>query len=199
MNVLGLAPVVAIASPAPGASYGFYQDVSADYSCTDTSLSTCSAPVTNGAMVNTRTAGLRTFRVTGRDLVGFTTSVTHEFTVAPGFNFEGFLAPMSPPPTLNLVARGSLVPIRWRLPDGNGGYVTSTASFASATVGSLSCGNEPAVPLGDSAVGSAGITFDAATRTFTYNWQTGTSWSGCRKLTLKWRDGSLRELRFRFQ
>lgn len=198
-NIDKTAPAVTITSPAQGATYGFYQDVTADFGCTDLSLSTCVGTTANGALVNTRTAGERTYKVTGKDLALFTTAVTHGFTVASTFNFEGFLAPASPPPTLNLVARGSLVPVRWRLPDGNGGVVTSTASFTSATVGSLSCGGAPAVPLADAATGPTGISFDASTGVFTYNWQTGGSWTGCRKLTIRLRDNSLHELRFRFQ
>jgi hypothetical protein len=66
-------------------------------------------------------------------------------------------------------------------------------------VGSLSCGSAPMVPLNDSAQGPAGLSFDESTGTFTYNWQTGSSWTGCRKLTIKLRDNSLHELRFRFQ
>jgi hypothetical protein len=34
---------------------------------------------------------------------------------------------------------------------------------------------------------------------FTYNWQTGASWSGCRKLTIKLKDNVLHELVFKFQ
>ena len=198
-NVDKTAPVVTFASPAEGATYGFYQDVVADYACTDVSLLSCTAPTPDGALVNTRTAGARTFKVTGKDLVNFTTAVTHAFTVESLFNFEGFLGPVTEPPTLNLVTRGALVPIRWRLPDGHGGYVSHPGSFVSATVGSLSCGSAPMVPLNDSAQGPAGLSFDESTGTFTYNWQTGSSWTGCRKLTIKLRDNSLHELRFRFQ
>ena len=185
--------------PKNGATYGLYQDVIGDYNCTDLSLLSCVGPTAHGEPVNTKTAGARTFKVTGKDLALFTTAVTHSFTVESLFNFEGFLAPANEPPTLNLVTRGSLVPIRWRLPDGNGGYVTNTASFTSATVGSLTCGSATVVPLNDTASGPAGISFDAGTNTFTYNWQTNASWTGCRKLTIKLRDNTLHELRFRFQ
>ena len=198
-NIDKTAPVVSIVSPENGANYGFYQDVIGDYSCTDLSLLSCVGPTANGAPVNTRTAGARTFKVTGKDLALFTTAVTHSFTVASLFNFTGFLAPANDPPTLNLVARGSLVPIRWQLPDGHGGFVTNPASFTSASVGSLTCGSAPVVPFNDAASGPAGIAFDSATNTFTYNWQTGASWTGCRKLTIKLRDNTLHELRFRFQ
>jgi sugar lactone lactonase YvrE len=198
-NIDKTPPVVSVVSPANGASFGFYQDVAADFSCTDVSLLSCTAPVANGALVNTRTAGARTFKVTGKDLVSFTASVTNSFTVASLFNFDGFLAPASAPPTLNLVTRGSLVPIRWKLPDGNGGFVSNPLSFSSVTVGSLSCGSAPVVPLNDTATGPAGISFDPATDTFTYNWATNAGWTGCRKLTIKLRDNTLHELRFRFQ
>src|SRR6185369_6525176 len=37
-NIDKTAPVVGFTSPADGATYGFYQDVAADYTCTDVSL-----------------------------------------------------------------------------------------------------------------------------------------------------------------
>jgi hypothetical protein len=199
LNIDKAAPVVNIVVPANGASYGFYQDVIGDYGCTDLSLLSCVGPTANGAPVNTKTAGARTFKVTGKDLALFTTSVTNSFTVESLFNFAGFLAPANEPPTLSLVARGSLVPIRWQLPDGNGWFVTNPASFTSATVASLTCGSAPVVAFNDTASGPAGIAFDSATNTFTYNWQTSASWTGCRKLTIKLRDNTLHELRFKFQ
>lgn len=198
-NIDKAAPVVSLVSPANGASYGFYQDVIGDYSCTDLSLLSCVGPTANGEPVNTKTAGTRTFKVTGKDLALFTTSVTNTFTVDSLFNFDGFIAPSNEPPTLNLVTRGSLVPIRWQLPDGHGGFVTNPASFTSATVGSLTCGSATVVPYPETSGGSSGISFDAGTNTFTYNWQTSASWTGCRKLTIKLRDNTLHELRFRFQ
>jgi sugar lactone lactonase YvrE len=198
-NIDKAAPIVTLTTPANGANYGFYQDVIGDFSCQDLSLLSCVGNTANGEAVNTRTAGARTFKVTGKDLALFSSAVTNSFTVDSSFNFTGFLAPSSEPPTLNLVARGSLVPIRWQLPDGNGGFVTNTASFSSASVGSLTCGSAPVVPYGDTAGGPAGITFDAATNSFVYNWQTTASWTGCRKLTIKLKDNSLHELRFKFQ
>ena len=198
-NIDKAAPVVVLTSPTDGANYGFYQDVIGDFSCTDLSLLSCVGTTANGDPVNTKTAGARTFKVTGKDLALFTTAVTHSFTVESLFNFAGFLAPVSEPPTLNLVTRGSLVPIRWQLPDGNGGFVSNTASFTSATVGSLTCGSATAVPLNDAASGPSGISFDAGTNTFTYNWQTNAGWTGCRKLSIKLRDGTMHELQFKFQ
>ena len=102
------------------------------------------------------------------------------------------------PPTPNLVSRGSLVPIRWKLPDGNGGFVSNTASFTSASVTSLSCSGTP-VPYTEVGSAAAGISYDASSQTFTYNWQTGASWSGCRRLVIRLKDNVYHELIFRFQ
>jgi sugar lactone lactonase YvrE len=198
-NIDKTVPYAEMESPVDNATYGFYQDVAADFVCEDISLVSCTSPTPQGELINTRTAGARTFKITARDAVGFTTNHTHSFTVESTFNFGGFLAPASPPPTLNLVERGALVPIRWQLPDGRGGFVTNPTSFTSATVGSLTCGSAASVPLNDAASGPAGISFDAATSSFVYNWQTSTSWTGCRKLTIKLKDNSVHELRFRFQ
>ena len=139
-------------------------------------------------------------KVTGKDAAGFTTtSPTHYFWVDTLFNWNAFLAPGNAPPTLNLVTRGALVPIRWQLPDGRGGYVKNTASFTSATVGSLTCGSAATVPFNDTATGPEGISYDAATQSFVYNWQTSSAWTGCRKLTIKLKDNTTHELRFKFQ
>jgi sugar lactone lactonase YvrE len=198
-NIDKTRPVVEFTTPADGATYGFYQDVVADYTCADVSLLSCTAPNPAGELINTRTAGARTFKVTAKDSVSFTTAVTHAFTVDATFNFDGFGGPIAAPPVLNLVSRGALVPIRWQLPDGHGGFVTNPASFVSATVGSLSCGSDPVQPLVDSFDGLAGLNYDESTHSFVYNWQTGASWTGCRKLTIKLRDSTTHELRFKFQ
>ena len=197
-NIDKTAPVVTLTAPANGATYGFYQDVVANYSCTDVSLLSCTAPTENGGLVNTRTVGTRTFKVTAKDQVSFTTNVTNTFTVAAYLNFDGFLAPVLPSPSLNLVARGSLVPLRWRLPDGNGGFVSNTASFTSATVQSYTCSGA-AVPLNAQASGPAGISYDPVSHEFTYNWQTGANWTGCRRLVIKLKDATPHELVFKFQ
>ncbi|HTU68093.1 MAG TPA: PxKF domain-containing protein [Steroidobacteraceae bacterium] len=197
-NIDKTAPVVVITAPANGATYGFYQDVEAAYSCTDVSLVSCTAPTPEGDYINTKVDGSKTFKVTAKDAVAFTTNVTNTYNVEQHFNFDGFLPNVVPPPSPNLVAKGSLVPIRWRLPDGHGGYVSNPASFTSATVQSYSCSGT-VVPLNDPASGAAGISFDPATKVFTYNWQTSTSWTNCRKLVIKLKDDSLHELIFKFQ
>jgi hypothetical protein len=197
-NIDKTAPVISFPSPEDGVGFGFYQEAFADYSCSDLALLSCTAPIAVGDYL-TRVGGSRSLKVTAKDLAGFTSTQLHSFFVDSTFNWQGFSAPLHDPPMVNLVARGALVPIRWQLPDGHGGFVKNTAAFSSATVGSLSCGSQGAVPLVDTATGPAGIGYDAATQSFVYNWQTSASWTGCRKLTIKLKDNTTHEVRFRFQ
>jgi len=198
-NIDKTAPLIDFPSPADGGDYGLFQEVFANYTCTDVSLTSCASTFAAGDQV-TRTGGSKSMKVTGKDAAGFTTtSPTHYFWVDTLFNWNAFLAPGNEPPTLNLVTRGALVPIRWQLPDGRGGYVKNTASFTSATVGSLTCGSAATVPFNDTATGPEGISYDATTQSFVYNWQTSSAWTGCRKLTIKLKDNTTHELRFKFE
>ena len=196
-NIDKTAPVVTITLPANGANYGFYQDVFADFACTDVSLLSCSGTNAEGAAVNTKTAGSRTFKVTAKDSVAFTTNVTNTFNVASTFNFDGFVG-AAPSPAPNIVRKGSLVPIRWRLPDGNGGYVTSTASYSSLASTTVSC-PAGAVTYNDTATGGSGISFNPSTNAFTYNWQSSSSFTGCKQIFITLKDGSQHDLVFKFQ
>ena len=196
-NIDKTAPVVTITTPANGSTYGFYQDVYADFDCTDVSLVSCTGTNAEGAAVNTRTAGARTFKVTAKDSVAFTTAVTNSFTVASTFNFDGFIG-AAPSPAPNIVRKGSLVPLRWRLPDGNGGFVTSTASYSSVASTTVSC-PAGAVAYNDTATGGTGISFNASTNVFTYNWQSSSSFVGCKQIFITLKDDTQHDLVFKFQ
>jgi hypothetical protein len=196
-NIDKTAPVVSITSPANGATYGFYQDVYAGFDCADVSLLSCTGTNAEGAAVNTKTAGARTFKVTAKDSVALSTTVTHGFTVASTFNFDGFIG-AAPSPAPNIVRKGSLVPLRWRLPDGNGGFVTSTASYSSVASTTVSCPSG-AVAYNDTATGGSGIKFDSATNVFTYNWQSSSSFTGCKQIFITLKDGTQHDLVFKFQ
>jgi hypothetical protein len=49
------------------------------------------------------------------------------------------------------------------------------------------------------ATGAPGLSVNPASGFFTYNWQTDPSWTGCRRVQLRWSDNSMREVVFRFQ
>ncbi len=78
-------PTVAIAAPVDGASYVRGTAVNADYACTDetggSGIDTCTGTVANGALVDTSSAGAKTFTVTAEDAAGNRASKTVAYTV----------------------------------------------------------------------------------------------------------------------
>jgi probable HAF family extracellular repeat protein len=81
-------PTILITSPADGATYTQGDAVNARWTCEDDTdpSPTCVAPsfaVYYGYPVDTSTAGPKSFTVTSTDRHGNTTSVTHNYTIAP--------------------------------------------------------------------------------------------------------------------
>jgi hypothetical protein len=201
-NIDKTAPTVTIVTPASNAVVGLYATAFANYSCVDavSGVTTCSGTQPNGAQLNTRSMnGWYTFRVTGTDIAGNSFQRSHNWSTAGSFLFEGYLAPMQNDPTFNLVTAGSRVPMRFKLPDRLGGYVSDPGVMDSFTVDTERCLSN-VVPFNDVAVGGAGLSFDAATSTYTYNWDTNAAWAGtCRNVKLRLIDGSRHTLMFKFQ
>lgn len=76
------APVVSVALPAAGGSYGEGTTIPTDVTCTDrggSSLQSCDGPAT----LDTSSPGTRTATFTARDGAGRTTTVTRTYTVRP--------------------------------------------------------------------------------------------------------------------
>lgn len=116
------------------------------------------------------------------------------------FPFRGFLAPVANAPVVNEVRAGSAVPIKFGLGGDRGlgifvpGYPRSRA---------VAC--ESGAPEHDVAVtasaGQSGLSYDAASDTYTYVWKTEKPWassSPCREFVLRLSDGSQHVTRFRF-
>jgi hypothetical protein len=77
-------PAVAISGPAPNATYTQGQVLTAQYSCltsTPVTIASCSAPVSEGAAVDTQTLGSHSFTVVATDSNGVTTSQTISYVV----------------------------------------------------------------------------------------------------------------------
>src|SRR5262249_35580903 len=77
------APTITLTTPVNGASYGLNQLVNAAFSCADSGagLATCVGTVTNGAAIDTSSAGTKGFPVNPSDPVGNPTSVTVPYPV----------------------------------------------------------------------------------------------------------------------
>lgn len=201
-NIDKTAPTVTITTPASNAVVGLYATAFANYSCVDAAsgVTSCSGTQANGAPLNTRVMnGWYTFRVTGADAAGNSFQRSHNWSTAGSFLFEGYLAPMQNDPVFNLVTAGSRVPMRFKLPDRLGSYVSDPAIMDNFAVASERCLSN-VVPLNDTATGGPGLSFDSATSTYTYNWDTDASWAGtCRNVKLRLIDGSRHTLMFKFQ
>jgi C4-type Zn-finger protein len=88
-------PTAEIVTPADGAVYLIGQQVTADYSCSSdpvTTPGTCDGDVNDGSLIDTASAGAKTFDVTATDALGQSETTTYSYTVlasadAPSVNF----------------------------------------------------------------------------------------------------------------
>jgi hypothetical protein len=92
-DVFTYAPTESISSPASGAVYTEGQSVSASYACAASAAGTtrCTAPVANGAPIDTASIGDHEFTVTATDANGFATSTTSSYSVIapPAISISG--------------------------------------------------------------------------------------------------------------
>ena len=126
------------------------------------------------------------------------TPVVRHFTVqSSGYAFTGFFAPVDNPPVTNRLNGGAGVPVKFKLGGDKGLDIFAAGSPAS----SVSVCGSGAVDQLETTVraGSAGLTYDSATQTYTYVWKTQKAWAGtCRTLVLTFKDGSEARAWFQF-
>ncbi|GAA2123263.1 aryl-sulfate sulfotransferase [Nocardioides bigeumensis] len=98
-------PTVDLQVPAPGATYGYGEQVRADYGCTDvggSSLQSCDGPTTSGALLPTTTPGTHTFEVVALDGDGNRTTQQRSYTV---LSAPAPPAPPAPEPRADLAIK----------------------------------------------------------------------------------------------
>jgi hypothetical protein len=126
-------------------------------------------------------------------------TATVEVTAAPsGFTFTGFFSPVANLPTVNVAKAGSAIPVKFSL-DGNQGL----SIFASGSPDSQQTTCDASAPQGPMegtvTAGSSSLSYDAATDRYTYVWKSDKAWAGtCRRLTLRFADGTTQVASFRF-
>ena len=199
INIDKTAPTVAITSPADGSVFLLNAPVSAAYGCADalSGLASCSGSTPPGGALDTSTGGSKLLVVTATDGAGNGATVAHAYTVR--YNFGGFVNPVAVPPLLTTARAGRTIPIKYVLSDANGAVIGDLASFDSLTSRPVACDGSGEGGAADEteAPGSTVITF--ADGMFHYNWQTESSWTGCRVLELRLNDGSLHVAKFQFR
>ena len=113
------------------------------------------------------------------------------------FTLGNFAQPVDNPPTLNKAKAGSAVPVKFSL-NGFQGMSIIADTYPRST--SISCSSTAPVDALESTAspGASTLSYDATTDLYTYVWKTDKSWTGCRQLTLKFAEGSIRSALFQF-
>ena len=194
------APVIEVVQPVDGASYGLYSRVPVELSCVDETSGTATCTDSQaGGYLDTTQAGARTLTLTATDAAGNSTTRDVAYEVASTFAFQGFLTPLGNPPLVNVVKPGRVIPIRWRLPDPQGGYISDPQTFLSIAVRNINCPGGTRRTISQYASGAAGLSYDSANQWFLYKWPTSSGWRNCRAVDVTLRDGSVHTAYFLFK
>ncbi|WP_225634439.1 PxKF domain-containing protein [Streptomyces solaniscabiei] len=148
---------------------------------------------TEGGTVTTRATALSY----SSQPIGTATADTQVSNPTPAFPFTGFYAPVHNPPAVNSVNAGRSIPVKFSLDGDKGLDVLADGSPSSQQT---ACDGTAAEPVETGTVSTSGLTYDAASDTYTYVWKTDRAWAGtCRTLHLKLSDGSDHVAHFEFR
>jgi hypothetical protein len=152
---------------------------------------------TLSSAVNTSAVGPQTFTVNVRDLAGNVgTPVPVAYNV--DYSFTGFLAPVKNPPAVNNDEAGDTVPLKFTL-GGNEGLAILAAGYPISVP--IACsGKNSSSPASATSESRTGLTYNSATRLYTYSWRTNRAWKNtCRQFILQLTDGTTHSANFAFR
>ncbi|HEX6583349.1 MAG TPA: PxKF domain-containing protein [Thermoleophilaceae bacterium] len=196
------APAITLTTPAQGAVYTLGQRVLADYSCADeangSGLATCEGSVANGAALDTKSVGVKTFEVSTTDNAGNRGSISVTYSVV--YDFDGFLWPLENPPSVNRWKAGKKVPVRFTLGSYRG---APPVADGYPQVAPVACGTGAEPDGGERARGSwKKVSVGQSKRgrgAYMFVWKTEKRWAGeCRQLVLKLDDGTVHRVELQF-
>jgi phage replication-related protein YjqB (UPF0714/DUF867 family) len=193
-------PTITVVTPTDGANFTLNQQVFASYSCNDagSGLKSFTGTVPDGSPLDISSYGPKTFTVTAEDNAGNKTVQTVTYNVF--FNFTGFFPPIHENwPKLNKQKAGSNVPVKFSL-GGNQGLDIFAQGYPKSQ--EIPCNNPNVEVAGTdptTSPGGSGLTYDAGSDQYHYNWKTEKGWEGsCRQLVVKLKDGSFHRANFQF-
>ena len=143
-----------------------------------------------------RPAAGHTVRIRFVDGSGITSTVDETVqSCTLGTTFVGFTSPVSNPPTVNQVAGGSAVSLRFGL---NGNQGTSIFSEA-PTFAPMPCTSSGVTPAYQPSAASGSLTYRADLDRYTYTWNSPSGLNGCYSFWFRTkRDGLTHRALFRF-
>jgi hypothetical protein len=154
--------------------------------------------------LDTASLGAKSFQVTASDNAGNQGSGSCSYEVLDAsYVFVGFLAPVDNLPLINAAKAGQGLAMKWRIGDGQGGYLSDLGVVASAHYAIVGCPDgeetvEELMETDDS--GKSGLHFDDTDQQFVYVWKTLKSWRGnCADFVLTLDDDSVHRASFAFR
>jgi hypothetical protein len=131
--------------------------------------------------IDTSVAGPGIVECSATDWAGNTATSSASYEV---YEFGGFLAPVNDPPMVNLGKAGRTYPVKFRLMDGNGGFISALSAIQEVRQTTTACpGSSLTDSLEVSVSGGTSLRYDTATNQFVYNWKTPLT-PGCYTLSV---------------
>ena len=112
------------------------------------------------------------------------------------YAFTQFHQPVDAAPTVNRVRAGAAVPVKFGLTGDRGSDIFADG-YPRSTSASCPAGNPDDIEQTVTA-GESSLTYDSVADRYSYVWKTAKTWSGCRVLELRFRDGTSQSLQFFF-
>lgn len=196
------APQISIVTPTDGSNFMVGADVLASYTCVDplSGVSNCTGPIPSGSQLDTLSVGQNIrFSVAATDVAGNGATAAVNYSVS--YAFLGFFPPIENYPVINAMKAGRTVPVKWQIKNASGEIVSDLTTVKSISSIATACDDAPTNALSEVALAAGGteLRFDPTSKQFVYNWQTLSSWAGCRLLQLELSDSTLHIARFRFR
>jgi hypothetical protein len=115
---------------------------------------------------------------------------TGSFTVTVNFGWNGFFAPVDNG-ILNTIKGGQSVPLKWSIPNGSGGWISSLSVVKSVMQASITCANTlPTDDIETPTSGATSLRYDTTANQYIYNWQSPKAAGNCYRITVTLTDNS---------
>ena len=154
-------------------------------SATDSVSGMASCVVTGGGTE----IGSHTWTATATDKAGNSSTETATYNVT--FDWHGFFAPVDNDGVLNTIKGGQSVPLKWNIPNGSGGWVSSLEVVKSVKQGEISCSASAAADdVEATTTGGTSLRYDTAANQYIYNWQSPKTSGKCYSVNVTLTDGT---------